>query len=201
MADLVEAGPCGWKGSGLRLKYELVDVWRSPELDRALRNLADAVFRLQRIESEEAWRRELALLRERLAGEEWASLRRALALWIINVVLPSRLPGVSVPEAQDLDQLAGWMETNMKPWSEYIRAEALAEGEAKGLAQGEAKGRAEGRIRQLVSMARQKFGESAASAMAALLGTVTSEAVLDEVGQWLLSCRSGDALIAKLREI
>ena len=58
VADLVEAGPCGWRGSGLRLKYELVDVRRSLALDRVLRNLADAVFRLQWIESAEAWLRE-----------------------------------------------------------------------------------------------------------------------------------------------
>ena len=37
--------------------------------------------------------------------------------------------------------------------------------------------------------------------MAALLGTVTSETALDEVGVWLLTCPSGDALIAKIREI
>ena len=85
----------------------------------------------------------------------------------------------------------------MKPWSESIRAEALAEGEARGEARGEAKGR----VSLLVSMARRKFGDSCASAMAALLGTVTSETVLDEVGAWLLTCPSGDALIAKIREI
>lgn len=81
----------------------------------------------------------------------------------------------------------------MKPWSEYIRAEARAE----ALAEGEAKGQ----VRLLVSQARRKFGESAASALAALLGTVTSATVLDEVGAWLLTCRSGDALLAKIREI
>ena len=77
----------------------------------------------------------------------------------------------------------------MKPWSESIRAEALTEGQAKG------------QVRILVSQARRKFGDSCASAMAALLGTVTSETVLDEVGAWLLTCPSGDALIAKIRKI
>ena len=38
-------------------------------------------------------------------------------------VLPSRLPGLSVPEVQELDQLDRWMETNMKPWSEHFKAE------------------------------------------------------------------------------
>ena len=85
----------------------------------------------------------------------------------------------------------------MKPWSESIRAEARAE----ALAEGQAKGEAKGRVSLLVSMARRKFGDSCASAMAALLGTVTSEAMLDEVGAWLLTYSSGDALIAKVREI
>ena len=101
--------------------------------------------------------------------------------------------GLSVPEVQDLAQLDGWMETNMKPWSEQI--------EAKGLAKGRAEGRAEGQVRILVRQARRKFGESCASALAALLDTVKSEAVLDEVGDWLLTCRSGNALLAKVREI
>lgn len=53
----------------------------------------------------------------------------------------------------------------------------------------------------MVSQARQKFGEASADAMAALLEPVASGAVLDEVGSWLLTCRSGDALVAKVREI
>ena len=202
---LIQSAPPGWEGHELRMKYKLVDMWRSPKLDRALRNLADAVFRLQRVESPEVCQQEVDCLREWLRGEEWADLRRALTTLIMEVVLPLRLPGLQIPEVQDLDQLDGWMETNMKPWSESIRAEAraeaLAEGEAKGEAKGLAEGEAKGQVRILVSQARRKFGESAASALAALLGTVKSEAVLDEVGGWLLTCHSGDALLAKIREI
>ena len=112
-------------------------------------------------------------------------MRRALAQWTMEVVLPSLLPGLSVPEVQDLDQLDERMETHMKPWNEQIKAE----------------GRAEGQVRILVRQAHQKFGESCASALAALLDTVKSEAVLDEVGDWLLTCRSGNALLTKVREI
>ena len=60
--------------------------------------------------------------------KEWASLRRALAQWTMEVVLPSLLPGLSVPEVQDLDQLDERMETHMKPWNEQIKAEGRAEG-------------------------------------------------------------------------
>ena len=205
VGDLIEGTLPGREGGRLRMEYVLVDVWRSPELDRALRNLADAVFRLQRTESLAAWRQEVVLLREWLDGEESASLRRAVAKLITEVVLPLRLPNVKVPAVQDLDQLDGWLETNMKPWSEHIKAEALAEGLAKGRAERQAESLAEGlvngRVSLLVSQARQKFGEASATAMAAQLEPVTSEAVLDEVGNWLLTCRSGDALIAKVREI
>lgn len=50
----------------------------------------------------------------------------------MEVVLPLRLPNLKVPAVQDLDQLNGWLATNMKPWSEYIKAEARAEGRAEG---------------------------------------------------------------------
>lgn len=43
-----------WSESGREWMY-LVDVWASPELDRVLRQLAQAVFRLQRTESAEVW--------------------------------------------------------------------------------------------------------------------------------------------------
>ena len=64
-----------------------------------------------------------------------------------------------------------------------------------------AEGRAEARIGLLVSMARQRFGEAAASTMATLLGSVTSEAALEEIGSYLLTCETGDALIARIRQI
>ena len=60
---------------------------------------------------------------------------------------------------------------------------------------------AAGRVGMLVSMARQRFGEAVASTMDTLLGPVTSETVLEEIGSYLLTCENGDALIAKIRQI
>ena len=64
-----------------------------------------------------------------------------------------------------------------------------------------AKGRAEGRVGLLVSMARERFGEAVAGTMSALLGSVRTEEALDEVGGWLLTCETGDALLAKIRQM
>ena len=77
----------------------------------------------------------------------------------------------------------------------------IEQAEAAGRAKGRVEGRTEGRVGMLVSMARQRFGEAAASTMAALLGSVQSETVLEEIGSYLLTCENGDALIARIRQI
>ena len=81
------------------------------------------------------------------------------------------------------------MEDRVTTWPEKWRANYIAEGVAKG------------RVDLLVSMARQRFGEAVASTMAALLESVRTESALDEVGTWLLTCETGDALIAKIRQM
>ena len=179
MADLVEGGLSGWEEQCPQMGYVLVDVFRSAALDRSQRNLADAIFRLHRAGALEA-PGEMRWLKQWLGGEEWASLRRELMEWIIKVLLPWRLPGMSVRDLGDLRDLDR-LEAAMTTWSEQWKAE--------------------GRVGMLVSMARQRFGEAAASTIATLLGPVTSETVLEEVGSYLLTCENGDALIAKIRQI
>ena len=85
------------------------------------------------------------------------------------------------------------------------RAEGLIEGRAEGLtegrAEGHAEGRAEGRVGLLESMARERFGETVASTISALLGSVRTESALEQVGKWLVTCETGDALIGKIRQM
>ena len=61
--------------------------------------------------------------------------------------------------------------------------------------------KAEGHAEALVSMARRRFGEAVAGTMSALLGSVRTEEALDEVGKWLVTCETGDALLAKIRQM
>ena len=77
----------------------------------------------------------------------------------------------------------------------------IEQAKAAGRAEGLAEARAEGAVAMLVSMARQRFGEAAATTMADLLELGTSEAALEEIGTYLLTCENGDALIAKIRQI
>ena len=187
-ADLVKGTPADSDGPDPRLRLELVDVFRSPELDRSRENVADAMFRLHRVESLEAARGVVRWLKGWLSDEDSASLRRTMIAWIIITLVPWRLPGVSVGDTSGLTEWDA-LEAAMSTWSEQLRAEGRTEG------------RAEGRVSLLVSMAHQRFGEAVASTMSALLGSIRTESVLDDVGTWLLTCETGDALIAKIRQI
>ena len=60
---------------------------------------------------------------------------------------------------------------------------------------------AEGRVGLLVSMARERFGETVASTISALLGSIRTESALEQVGKWLVTCETGDALIGKIRQM
>ena len=208
MGALVEGGPAGWSEPGPRLGYAFVDVFRSAELDRSERNIADATFRLLRTESMSACQGEVDWLKEWMGGEGWGDLRRTLVTWIMKEILPLRLPGEKIPDVKglwDFDDLG----EAMKAWSAQLKAEGRAEGVAEGRAEGVAEGRAEGvaeglakgRVGTLVRQARWRFGEAAASTMAALLGSVRSEAALEEIERYLLTCENGDALIARIRQI
>ena len=199
VGNLVPFVPPGWEAQCPRMAHRLVDVFRGAVLDRSERNLADAIFRLQRAGALEA-PGEVRWLKQWLVGKEWATLRRNLMEWIMEVLLPWRMPGMSARELGDLRDLDG-LEAAMTTWIEEWKAAGRVEGRAEGRAEGRIEGRVEGQAGTLVRMARKRFGESAASTVAALLESVTSEAALDEIETCLLTCANGDALIAKVRQI
>ncbi|MYC68075.1 MAG: Rpn family recombination-promoting nuclease/putative transposase [Acidobacteriia bacterium] len=196
--DLIDRTLPGLVPYGLRMPYLLVDVWRNRGLDRALRNVADAVFRLQRAESLEAGRGELELLAEWLRGEEWADLRRVLVRWIMKVLVPAGWqPALDAEEVADLQELVEVLEGEMRTWEDNFREAAEAEGLAKGRSEGLAKGRSEG----LLNLVRHKFGEAFAAEVAPALGMCQSVQALDEMGVFLLTCDSSEALLAKVRAL
>ena len=195
---------------GLQMPYLLVDVWRNPGLDRALRNVADAVFRLQRAESLQEGRSELELLAEWLRGEEWASLRRVLVRWIMKVLVPAGWqPALEAEKIADLEEFVQVLEGDMRTWEDNFReaaeakglATGLATGRSEGLAKGRSEGLAKGRSEGLLNLVRHKFGEAFAAEVAPVLGMCQSVQALDEMGVFLLTCDSREALLAKVRAL
>ena len=80
----------------------------------------------------------------------------------------------------------------MVKWSD----EWIAKGEAKGLAKGEVRGQRS----ILVRLAQARFGERAAAALANQLDQINSLETLDAIGEWLVTCTSSEALLAKVRQ-
>ena len=133
---------------------------------------------------------QLDQLAEWLQGEEWESLRRALVQWIMKVLVPtSWQPALDADEVEDLEELVQVLEGDMRTWEDNFREAA----EAKGLA----KGRSEGLLNQV----RHKFGEAFAAKVAPVLGMCQSVRALDEMGVFLLTCDSSEALLAKVRAL
>ena len=79
------------------------------------------------------------------------------------------------------------------------RAEGVERGRAEGVERGLAEGVAQGRVALLRRLAALRFGADVAGQVSALLADVTDVARLDEAGEWLLECDTGEALLGRLR--
>lgn len=180
VADLVEVVPGGLERYSPRLQYFLLDERRLAESELpSIRNLAAAVFRLERSRRLEDVETVLAALAEWLEGPEQAELRRAFSVWLTQVLFPSRLPGIAVPQVSDLLEVKTMLAENAIDWTQEWkdrgraegRQEGLQEGLQQGLLQGIEKGRAEA-LQRLRQMARQtletRFGDLPAEAHAKL---------------------------------
>ena len=98
-------------------------------------------------------------------------------------------PEEALAENAGLAELSAMLEGEMRTWEDNFREAA------------EAQGRAQGRTEILVKMARHKFGEASAAEIATLLKRVQSGESLDAAGVLLLTCRSDEELLARIREI
>ncbi len=95
--------------------------------------------------------------------------------------------------------LARWEEAKVAEGRRRGLAEGVERGRAEGVERGLAEGVAQGRVALLRRLAALRFGADVAGQVSALLGDVTDVARLDEAGEWLLECDTGEALLGRLR--
>ncbi len=126
------------------------------------------------------------------AGGEGAGLASAFAPWITHV----RLPELGVEDALRSDRLEEVLETEPRTWADRIREKGAAEGLQRGLKQGLERER-----KLLLRQAQVRFGGTLERSMATLLEPVTDADRLEEIGEWLLVCDSGEAFLARLRQV
>ena len=159
-----------------RMECPLLELWRCPD-PGGEENLAVLLGRLQRCDSPAALRAAAEPLKRWPKSESQGALGRAFAAWVSEVLVPD----LGVPDAvrsYDLQEVLDMLETESLTWADRMRAE--------------------GERKLLLRQARIRFGEALARSLAARLEGIADADRLEEIGEWLLVCDSGDALLARL---
>lgn len=139
IADLIEPGPGKLRDYAPQLKYLLLDEGAIDESGPwALKNLVAALFRLEKSPVPESMESVIGALVEWLSAPEQSSLRRAFVVWIKRVLLPGRLPGVTLPQVGDLLEIKTMLAERVIEWTEQWKQQGLQQGLQQGKLEGEA---------------------------------------------------------------
>ena len=174
-----------------RMQCPVLDLgrWPDPGGDG---NIAVLLGRLQRCESPEELLAAAKPLKKWYGRESHAGLAGAFAAWISHVRIPEM--GVTGAVKSDiLRDVLDMLETESVTWADRIRDEGKREGRRQGRDEALA-----GERKLLLRQAQIRFGEALAGSLAALLEGIADADRLEQVGEWLLVCDSGDALLARL---
>ncbi len=170
-----------------RMECPLLDLrrWPDPGGDA---NIAVLLGRMQRCASPEALLAAAEPLKQWYGSEGHKSLTGAFAAWIPSVRVPE-LGVLDALKSDIIEEVLDMLETESVTWADRIRDEGRREGRDEGLA---------GERKLLLRQARIRFGEALAGSLAARLDGIADADRLEQVGEWLLVCDSGDALLARL---
>jgi len=145
VAELIQPVPAGLGRYRPSLRYLLLDEGALDESGQlALRNLAAALFRLEKSSGPEDMREMVGALAAWLKAPEQTSLRRAFTVWIRRVLLPARMPGVNIPELVDLQEVQTMLAERVMEWTEQWKQQGMQQACNKGTA-GHAAGHAAGK--------------------------------------------------------
>jgi hypothetical protein len=136
VSELIEEVPGGLEKYRPRLRYCLLDEMRMADSElEPLRNLAAAVFRLEKSFDTEAMEPALAAASEWLRGPGLEELRKSFTEWVLKVLLPSRIRGVRFPELLDLEEVKSMLAESGYRWSDRWEQEGIEKGLQRALEQ------------------------------------------------------------------
>jgi predicted transposase/invertase (TIGR01784 family) len=137
VVELIEEVPGGLDRYRPPLRYCLLDEERIADSElESLRNLAAALFRLEKSEGPEDIQRVLVALIEWLREPSLAELRRSFTSWLVAVLLPGRVPGITIPQVADLQEVKSMLAERVMEWTEKWKQEGLQEGRQEGRQEG-----------------------------------------------------------------
>ena len=155
LAELLPDMPAGLQAYQPGLRYLLLDegIFTEEELT-GTRNLAAALFRLEKSREPEDLRQVLANLIEWLQAPEQLRLRRSFAVWVGRVLLPRRLQGENLPEIENLQEVHAMLAERVEEWTKNWKQQGLQE----GLQQGRQEGQQQGLQESFMRLLSKRFG-------------------------------------------
>ena len=154
------------------------------------RNLVAALIRLERSRSGQDVDAVLGALDRLLLESGNAALRRAVGEWIRQVYAPRRPEAAATAAEENRTETQTMFRERVQEW--------MAEKWAEGHAEGQAEGQTRGQMDLMRRMAARKFGDETAERLAERLEPVNDVERLVEIGEWLIECGSGEALLARV---
>ena len=183
--------------------YRLVDESADSGQDWPAHNLVAATIRLQRSASPAELLPRLVAEMRRFPGPAHRAFRQALHAWAKALWADRMGAEAAFPSFDELEQ-EGNMATMLQARWDRHDAGVRAEGREQGLAQGRELGRELGRADERARLRRQaalKFGVETAERLSDRLAGMAAREDLDRVGDWIVECESGDALLSRLHTI
>ncbi len=199
LESLIESLPGGLSVYRPSLRYLLIDEgnYREEALPD-LPNLAASLIRLEKSRDPETLQQALQELVMVLRAPEDDPLRRAFTVWLRRVLLPARLPGLSLPAVEDIGEIQTMLAERVIEWTQQWKEEGLREGLREGREQERQSALAAERA-LLCRQTEKRFGEACAQMLSTYLESMEDRALLDDIGEWIVTCDTGDALLAQVR--
>jgi predicted transposase YdaD len=139
IADLIDTPPGRQRDYAPRFKYLLLDEGAIDESGPwALKNLAAAIFRLEKSRGTASLAAAVGALVDWLGARDQAGIRRAFTVWIRRALLPARFPGINLPEMGDLLEIKTMLAESVMEWTQEWLQQGIQQGEAKGKVEGKA---------------------------------------------------------------
>jgi predicted transposase/invertase (TIGR01784 family) len=138
ISELIEEVPGGLEQYRPRLRYCLLDEMRLADSELgSLRNLAAAMFRLEKSRGTEAMERVLEAASEWLREPGLEELRKSFTEWVLKILLPSRVRGLRFSEDLDLEEVKAMLAESGFSWSDQWEQEGIEKGLQQGRQEGQ----------------------------------------------------------------
>jgi predicted transposase/invertase (TIGR01784 family) len=94
-------------------------------------------MRLERYDGPESLREAIGALKEKLREQKYQSLNRAFTVWVCRVLKNRLAHQVSIPEANDLEEVDTMLAERFGEWTEQMMEKGMLAGLQKGRMEGE----------------------------------------------------------------